>query len=212
MSLPQALFDCLLSAYGSQHWWPAKTVEEMMLSAILVQNTTWIQVVKVVAQLESQGCLSMAAIRQIPEERLWDILRPAGYFRIKTRRIKALAVFMADYQDTPDLLFQLETAALREALLQVYGIGKETADSILCYGAQRPLFVVDTYSKRLFYRLGWIGEKASYDEVQQKVQHHFPNDPLQLGEFHALIVQHAKVHCRLKPRCAHCPVLFCPFH
>ena len=210
MLSPQSLFECLFVAYGPQHWWPAKSVTEMMVGAVLVQNTTWIQVTKVIARLESDGYLSMESLRQIPEEMLWELLRPAGYFRIKTRRIKALAEFMSGFDDLPAILFQLPTNVLRQTLLQVHGIGKETADSIICYGAKRPVFVVDAYSKRLFQRLGWLGLKSSYDEVQTLVQNEFVSDALQLGEFHALIVQHAKEHCRTRPVCDTCPVLFCP--
>ena len=212
MIFPQVLLDTLLAAYGPQQWWPAKSIEEMMVGAVLVQNTAWTQVAKVIEQLERLDLLAFLALRQIPEERLWQVLRPVGFFRVKSRRLKALAQFMADYQDQPDWLFQTETAQLRDLLLQVHGIGKETADAILCYGAGRPLFVVDAYGKRLLHRLGWIGPEASYDEVQSWVQARLPADAVLLGEFHALIVQHAKLHCRVRPLCLSCPLLFCPLY
>lgn len=210
MVSPSKLFDCLLTAYGPQQWWPAESVEEMMIGAILVQNTTWTQTSRVIAQLDAQHSLSMAAIRQMAEELLWQHLRPAGYFRVKTRRLKALANFMLLYHDQTETLFQLPTTELRHLLLQVHGIGKETADSIICYGAKQPIFVVDAYCRRLFQRLGWIAAKASYDEVQTLVHERFPMQAQPLGEFHALIVHHAKEHCQARPVCNHCPVPFCP--
>ena len=210
MASPPTLFDALFSAYGPQHWWPAKHAEEMMVGAILVQNTAWVQVTKVIAQLESQGALSLSVLRQIPEASLWAWLRPVGYFRVKTRRLKALAEFMQDYEDRPEVLFRLETDVLRYRLLQVHGIGKETADSIVCYAAKRPFFVVDAYTQRLFRRFGWVGEKATYDAVQALVHDTCPKDAAWLGELHALIVHHAKTHCRVRPLCGACPVHFCP--
>ncbi|MBF0460933.1 MAG: hypothetical protein HQL87_06015 [Magnetococcales bacterium] len=129
---------------------------------------------------------------------------------MKTRRLKALANFMGRYEDDPEQLFQLETNLLRDTLLQVHGIGPETADSMICYAAHRPMFVVDAYTKRLFHRLGWLGEKASYATIQTLVHQALPRDAHQLGELHALIVQHAKQHCRAKPVCLSCPLSFCP--
>jgi endonuclease-3 related protein len=164
----------------------------------------------VIAALRAQQLLSLAAIRQLPEERLEKLLQPVGFFRVKRRRLQALAEFMAHFNDRPEQLFQMESTRLRQSLLQVHGIGKETADAILCYGAARPLFVVDAYTKRLFQRLGWVGEGAPYDQIQAMVQHALPQDAQILGELHALIVQHAKLHCRARPLCGGCPLSFCP--
>ncbi|MBF0162616.1 MAG: endonuclease [Magnetococcales bacterium] len=206
------LLRTLLAAYGPQHWWPAQSVEEMMVGAILVQNTAWTQVARVIANLQAHQMLSMAAIRSGQEELLWRLLRPVGFFRVKARRLKALAECMARFGDQPERLFQLETDALRNTLLRVHGIGKETADAIVCYGAHRPLFVVDAYTRRLFQRLGWITARASYDEIQDKVQQALPREVQPLAELHALIVQHAKCHCRARPLCGHCPLTFCPHY
>ncbi|MEO5341498.1 MAG: hypothetical protein H7837_13450 [Magnetococcus sp. MYC-9] len=209
----QRLFATLLAAYGPQQWWPATSIEEMMVGAILVQNTSWRQVPPVIARLQAQGLLSPAALRRVDDETLWTLLRPVGYFRVKSRRLKALADCMGRYDDRPERLFQLEILPLRNTLLQVHGIGKETADAIVCYGARRPLFVVDAYAKRLLHRLGWLSTEAvSYDVVQALVQQHMPVDADILGELHALIVQHAKHHCRSRPHCSLCPLPFCPTH
>lgn len=203
----ETLFNGLFSTYGPQHWWPADSVEEMMVGAILVQNTNWNQASKVIARLKNENCLSMPILRHLNDTVLWDLLKPSGYFRIKSQRLKALAHFMGEYDDQPQTLFKLETQTLRKALLNVHGIGKETADSILCYGAKRAVFVVDTYCKRLFSRLGWIQESATYDQIQQLVHNHFPHSAQQLGELHALIVTHSKKQCQKQPLCTNCPLL-----
>ncbi|MBF0425620.1 MAG: endonuclease [Magnetococcales bacterium] len=208
---PDDLFRQLLAAYGPRHWWPAEGSFEMMVGAILVQNTAWTQAHKAVLALKGAGLLTPAALRAAPDATLWELVRPAGYFRIKTMRLRALVEFLARYDDDLASLFSLETSILREELLAVYGIGKETADSILCYEAKRPLFVVDAYTRRLFFRLGWSEVDASYDLLQNLVHAALPRDPHTLGEFHALIVAHAKAHCRSRPLCAGCPVVACPF-
>ena len=207
---PDPLHEALFSAYGPQGWWPATTVPEMMVGAVLVQNTAWTQAAKAVAALRAVGGLDFSVLRALPDPELWALIRAAGFFRVKARRLKALAAFMAGLDDRPERLFQLESGPLRAALLGVHGIGKETADSILCYAASRPVFVVDAYTKRLFLRLGWVDARAGYDEMQTLVRTRFAADARQLGEFHALIVRHAKERCRVRPLCAGCPVSFCP--
>ena len=209
---PNQLFMRLLAAYGPQQWWPAKTVFGMMVWAILVQNTAWTQAAKAVEVLADNDALAASALREHKDETLWGWIRPAGYFRVKTKRLKALAAFLADYDDDLERLFALETMELRNALLSINGVGKETADSIVCYGAKRPMFVVDAYTRRLFSRLGWVGEKAGYDEIQLLVHGGVAMEGELLGEYHALIVRHAKEHCRVRPLCMGCPLAFCPRH
>jgi endonuclease III related protein len=206
---PQKLFNVLYGAYGPQHWWPAKSIEAMMVGVILVQNTAWTQAAKVVESLEKNNCLSWQALRDIDDETLWQWLRPAGYFRVKSRRIKALAYFMAGFDDSLAKLFTLDTPELRRQLLSVNGVGKESADSIVCYGAKRSVFVVDTYTRRLFSRLGWVDEKFGYDEIQLLVHSNIDKNADIFNEFHALIVRHAKEHCQKRPSCENCPVNFC---
>ncbi|MBF0135486.1 MAG: hypothetical protein H7833_10555 [Magnetococcus sp. DMHC-1] len=208
---PHDLFQILLAVHGPRHWWPAKGTFEMMVGAILVQNTAWTQAHKAVQALAAAGLLHPAAIRSVPEATLHALIRPAGYFRIKTKRLQALANFLAPFGDDPVRLFQMATDSLRKTLLLVHGIGKETADSILCYEAKRPFFIVDTYTKRLFHRLGWVDAEADYDLIQNMIHAALPPDPEILGEFHALIVAHAKTHCQKRPLCTHCPLTACPF-
>ncbi len=205
---PMELYESLYAAYGPQHWWPAKSVMEMMVGAILVQNTAWTQAAKAVDALAANNLLSADGLLGVDDEILWGLIRPAGYFRVKARRLKSLAAFLAGYDDLGDL-FSLETMELRRRLLRVNGVGKETADSIICYGARQPIFVVDAYTYRLFSRIGWVGEESDYDEMQELVHGSVPMETKLLGEFHALIVRHAKEHCRVRPVCNGCPVEFC---
>lgn len=212
------LFETLLAAYGPQHWWPATSTLAMMAGAVLVQNTAWTGAARAVDRLEEAGCLRPDRLRTLPEEELWELIRPAGYFRVKAKRLLALAELLGHHGDDLARLFVQDTGALRKTLLAVHGVGKETADSILCYGAMRPIFVVDAYTRRLFSRLGWVGDKAEYDAMQDLVHRAWgkklTTDPTgstqSLGEFHALIVRHAKAHCRVRPVCAGCPVTICP--
>ncbi|MBF0098405.1 MAG: endonuclease III domain-containing protein [Magnetococcales bacterium] len=204
------LYDTLFATYGPQHWWPADSLPELMIGAILVQNTAWQQVEQVIQNLKQADHLSLADIRHLPAETWWHWLRPVGFFRVKYQRLKAFADFMALYDDQPERLFRQETQPLRQTLLAIPGIGKETADAILCYGAQRPIFVVDTYAQRLFARLEWCTATASYDTIQARVHAALPADWVILGELHALIVQHGKNHCRKQAHCPGCPLHFCP--
>ncbi|MBF0368673.1 MAG: endonuclease [Magnetococcales bacterium] len=184
----------------------------MMVGAILVQNTAWTGASRGVAQLERAGYLSPEAIRDLPEEVLWELIRSAGYFRLKTKRLKALCGFLAGYGDDLSRLFRVETGALREELLGVYGVGPETADSILLYAAGRPLFLVDAYTRRIFGRLGWVEQaEAPYEILRGWVEERFPVDVGMLNEFHALIVRLGKEHCRAKPLCSGCPITSCPY-
>ncbi|MBF0165882.1 MAG: endonuclease [Magnetococcales bacterium] len=207
------LFDTLLAAYGPRHWWPARTVPEMMIGAILVQNTAWTGAERAVRRLEEAGLLNAwEGLRATSEEILGELIRPAGFFRVKSGRLQALARFMAGFGDDHTRLFALPTASLRRVLLAVHGVGKETADAMLCYAAQRPIFVVDAYTRRIYHRLGWCDEKAGYDHLQTLTSSRLPEDAALLGEMHALLVEHAKRHCRARPVCSGCPVGFCPFH
>ncbi|MBF0423519.1 MAG: endonuclease [Magnetococcales bacterium] len=206
---PSRLYHLMFDHYGPQHWWPARTDVEMMVGAILVQNTAWTQAAKAVRQLEDRGLLDFHAILTTPDEQLWPILQPAGYFRIKTKRLKSLATFMVS-GGGPEAVIRADNDGLRANLLGVHGVGRETADSIVCYAARQPVFVVDAYTKRLFLRLSWIDSRADYDTMQALVHgSSLPREADTLGEFHALIVRHAKEHCRKRPHCPGCPVTFC---
>ncbi len=203
---PMGLYLTIMDHYGPQQWWPAGSPFAMMVGAILVQNTAWSGADKGVAQLQAAGLLSPAAIRNAEDETLWAAIRPAGFFKVKTKRLRALVEFLAGFDDQLGVLFAMDKAALRETLLEVHGIGKETADSIICYAAHKPIFVVDAYTHRLFSRLGWQKEKLPYDVLRLYVEQAMADHEAQLGEFHALIVRHAKSHRLARPLCIGCPV------
>ena len=195
------IFDLLLARYGPRHWWPAETPFEVCVGAILTQNTNWGNVEKAIANLKREGLLSHAALRDVPVARLAEVIRPAGYYNVKSARLKEFIAWLFErYGGSLARMFAGDWRELRDELLKVKGIGRETADSILLYAGGKPSFVVDAYTKRLFASLGVIPEKAGYEEVRAL-----------FNEYHALIVQHGKEHCRKKPCCQGCGLHFLCF-
>jgi endonuclease-3 related protein len=203
---PLLVFDRLLERYGPQHWWPADDAFEMAVGAILTQHTSWKNVEKAIARLKAVGQLSLSAIEATDPSELAVLTRSAGCSTVKAARLKSFASHVRNHYDG-----QLATmlaqggAPLRRELLSISGIGPETADCIVLYGANQPKFVVDAYSRRLFDRLGLI-PRPSYDDVQRFCEASLPPDARLFNEFHALIVRHSIVHCRVQPRCAGCPL------
>ncbi|MDD2320782.1 MAG: endonuclease III domain-containing protein [Geobacteraceae bacterium] len=204
------IFDTLLDTYGERFWWPAETPFEVCVGAILTQNTNWGNVEKAIANLKREGLLSLQSLRDVATERLAELIRPAGYFNVKSVRLKDfIAWLFARYGGSLDALFAGDLAAVRETLLQVRGIGPETCDSILLYAGHKPSFVVDAYTKRLFSRLDLISPTASYDQVRDLFMASLPNDAPLYNEYHALIVEHCKQRCRTRPLCGGCPLSPC---
>ena len=200
------IYQRLLSAYGPQGWWPADTRFEVMVGAILTQATAWRNVERAIQRLKAAGALSPERMARLSEGELAELIRPAGFFRQKTRRLRALLRLIGQHGSVEGLL-SLPAGELRRQLLSVPGVGPETADSILLYAAGYPVFVVDAYTKRILHRLGLLsGEKAGYEEVQELFESNLPRDPKLYGEYHALLVRHAKEHCRARPRCPGCPL------
>ena len=201
------MFDLLLRHFGSQHWWPGDTAIEIMIGAVLTQNTNWKNVEKALKNLKDLHVLSLDGIRSQSTHELAEKIRPAGYYNVKAKRLKNLIDFIHDqYGGDLTSLFSADTLALREGLLSIKGIGPETADSILLYAADRPVFVIDTYTHRIFLRHGMIEEQAAYDELQAFFMDHLPDDIDLFNEFHALIVRTGKEFCRKKPLCPRCPL------
>ncbi len=201
------IYNILLSAFGPQNWWPAETELEMMVGAILTQNTSWNNVEKAILNLKEKNLLSIQELSQITASILAEYIRPAGYYNLKVKRLKNLINFIVErYNGDINTLFSLDTEAIREALLTVKGIGLETADSIVLYGAGRPIFVVDTYTHRILTRHGLIEEEAGYNDVQSFFMDNLPNDVELFKEYHALIVKTGKEFCRRKPLCSECPL------
>ncbi|MBU4260479.1 MAG: endonuclease III domain-containing protein [Proteobacteria bacterium] len=180
-----------------------------MVGAVLTQNTNWTNVSRAIGNLREENLLSLAALASLPEAVLADKIRPSGYFNLKARRLKNLLALISREEPAGDLdrFFSLETISLREKLLSVKGIGPETADSILLYAAQKPVFVVDTYTYRMLTRHGLIGEETDYAEMQDLFVDSLPADVKLFNEFHALIVRLGKEYCKKsRPRCRECPL------
>ncbi len=198
----------LLDSLGPQHWWPGETPFEVMVGAVLTQNTNWQNVEKAIGNLREADLLEPAALYAVPIEELEELLRPAGYFRIKARRLRSLLASIMDrYGGDLDAMFATSMGVLREELLAVNGIGPETADSILLYAGGMPAFVVDAYTHRILSRHGWVDLEADYHQIQDFLQSRLADDPALFNEFHALLVFVGKHYCRKRgPRCDECPL------
>ena len=203
------IHDRLFAFFGPQHWWPGETPFEIMVGAVLTQNTAWTNVEKAIANLKERGLLTFEGMEALPGDVLADLIRPCGYFNVKARRLHNLLALIRDrYQGDLDLFARDELSDLRQALLEVKGIGPETADSILLYAANKPIFVVDAYTHRLLSRHGLaVEEGADYDEMQELFMASLANEPALFNEYHALIVRTGKEFCKkTKPRCDECPL------
>ncbi len=201
------IYQTLKKAYGSQHWWPAESPFEVVVGAILTQNTSWTNVERVISRLKEKNLLSAKRMSKFPVKALARCLRPAGYFNVKTRRLKNFLIFLTEeYGGNLKHLFTEPLAVLRQKLLDVNGIGPETADSIILYAAGKPIFVVDGYTRRAFSKLGLLKASASYHETQSYFMNNLPLNVKLFNEFHALIVEHAKRFCKTRPICGPCPL------
>jgi endonuclease-3 related protein len=205
------VFRTLLGAYGPQHWWPADSPFEVMVGAVLTQNTAWTNVERAVAGLRDRLPLEATAILSLSPEELAGLLHPVGYFNVKARRLQAFCRAYIN-ADGLDGLRRLETGALRRFLLAVPGVGPETADDILLYAFARPVFVVDAYTRRIFERLGILQGGEGYEVVRHGFEAALGPDVPLFNEYHALIVRHGKDLCRSRPRCEACCLRpFCHF-
>jgi endonuclease-3 related protein len=203
----RAIYRALLAHYGPQHWWPARSRFEMMVGAILTQNTAWSNVERAIARLREARALTPHRMHALPLSTLAELIRPAGYFNVKARRLRAFTKWLIEtHGGSIQKMLHMPPERLREELLAVYGIGPETADSILLYAGGHPVFVVDAYTRRFLVRHGWLNEGATYDEVAAVFTRRLPRDPALYNEFHALIVALGKNHCRAAPRCDTCPL------
>ncbi len=205
--LLRELYQELWDAFGPQGWWPGETPFEVILGAILTQNTNWNNVAQVLADLKAEGLLDPRVLRGMPDGELARRLRPAGYFNIKAQRVKNfLHFFYHRFHDSLEEMAQEDPGSLRAALLRVKGIGPETADSILLYALDRPTFVVDAYTYRVLNRHHLAPEACSYGELQGLFLENLPADVPLYQEFHALLVRVGKEFCRPRPRCPACPL------
>ncbi len=202
------IYNLLLDAYGPQNWWPADSVFEVVVGAVLTQNTNWSNVCKAIDNLKREGLLSFEQMISISIEELAHHIRPSGYYNIKAKRLNNLLLMVHDkYEGELSLLFDEDLETARETLLSVKGIGPETADSILLYGGKFPVFVVDAYTYRILYRHKLIDEQSDYYSIQQEFFYQLPQDVDLFNEYHALLVQTGKDYCKKKkPLCESCPL------
>jgi len=203
--LPQ-YFDALFQAHGEQHWWPGQTPFEVIVGAILVQNTTWVNAARAIANLRQANLLTPSALERVPQAKVARLVRSSGYFRQKARKLKAFLKFLQkEHSGSLAVMFRIPTTKLREQLLSVHGVGPETADSILLYAGNHPVFVVDAYTRRILQRHGLTTGKESYEDVRGLFEKSLPNDPQLFNEFHALFVLTGKNYCRTRaPLCSQC--------
>ena len=201
------IYRKLYQAYGPRDWWPAETSFEVMVGAILTQNTSWRNVEKAIQKLKGKGVLNPEGIHDLKKSQLASLIKSSGYYRIKADRLKAFVNFLFEEFDG-DLkrMGRERLGELREKLLGVKGIGPETADSILLYGLKKSIFVVDAYTKRILSRHKMILENTAYEEVQKLFMEHLPLDEKLFNEYHALLVHLGKTVCKKIPRCDICPL------
>jgi len=218
------IFDRLHAAYGAQHWWPGETPFEVMVGAILTQNTAWSNVERAIAALKERDALDAGRLLAAPPQGVARWIRPAGYFNVKAKRLRNFCRWYLG-QGGYEALARQGTEALRQGLLSVNGVGRETADDILLYAFARPVFVIDAYTRRLFARLGMLNGDDGYELLRAGIEQGLARElgrargagrsafkrnrvPL-YNEYHALIVAHAKQVCRTRPRCAQCCLAGC---
>jgi len=199
----QCIYKRLLRHFGPQGWWPADSPFEVMVGAVLTQNTAWSNVEKAIANLRAASVLGLNALDAIPAGELAELIRPAGYFNVKAVRLKSLVGWLRE-QGGIEALRDLSVSELRHELLAVHGVGPETADDILLYAFGHPVFVIDAYTRRLFSRLGLIEHNAGYETLRHQFEKALDKDADLYNEYHALIVRQAKDVCRKRPHCDDC--------
>ena len=197
-------YKVLFSYFGKQHWWPGDTKDEIIIGAVLTQNTSWKNVEKAITELKKHECISLSCIYKTDREKLASLIKSAGFYRQKSSTLKSLSEYLtADFNED----IKKDHLTFRKNLLKIKGIGKETADSILLYAFDIPVFVIDTYTKRMLLRHGVIEENADYDSIQSLFHQYLPRDAYLYNEFHALFVKLGKEYCLKKsPKCDKCPI------
>jgi endonuclease-3 related protein len=201
------IYNTLYRFFGPQHWWPGDTPFEIAVGAILTQNTNWSNVEKAITNLKREKVLNARALHKLHPKRLASLIKPSGYFNVKAGRLKGFLSYLADrYQGSMARLKKKETSDIRRELLDINGIGPETADSILLYALEKPVFVIDAYTKRVLHRHGLVHKDVTYHEMQELFHKTFPPDVPLYNEYHALFVMVGKEFCKPKPKCDKCPL------
>ncbi len=201
------VYQALYNEFGPQHWWPGDTPFEVMVGAILTQNTSWGNAEKAINNLKARDLLEPLKIKRMRRKKLSRLIRPCGYFNIKAERLKEFVdFFLFEFKGSVEKIKSRRKDVLRRRLLEIKGIGEETADSILLYAVDKPIFVVDAYTRRIFSRHNLFDKDSSYEEVQAFFMAHLPSRLALFKEFHALIVRLGKEFCRRVPECKRCPL------
>jgi len=203
----ETVYSLLFQAFGQQHWWPGESPFEVAVGAILTQNTNWANVEKAISTLKHEKALSAITLHRMPVSHLAGLIRPAGYFNIKAKRLKNFIAFLhEEYKGSMKNMAKENLAVIRKKLLSVNGIGPETADSIILYALEKPVFVIDAYTKRILSRHTILHHDESYETYQKLFHEKLGKDVSLFNEYHALMVRVAKDFCRPKPRCSGCPL------
>jgi endonuclease-3 related protein len=201
------IYDLLFQRFGPQHWWPGETQFEIIVGAILTQNTNWGNVEKAIANLRMADCLNPGRLHNMDITALSELIRPAGYYRVKAKRLKNFMDWLFDnYNGFLERFEEISTERLRGELLSVKGVGPETADSILLYAFGRAIFVVDAYTARITGRHQLIEPGADYEQLRNLFDANLPQDVQLFNEYHALLVRLGKEFCRPQARCSGCPL------
>lgn len=201
------IYELLLERFGPQHWWPGDGRFEIIIGAILTQNTNWPNVEKALANLKKENLLTAEKLHSLEQSKLAELIRPAGYFNLKARRVKNLLDWLfCNYEGQLENLEDISTERLREELLSIKGVGPETADSILLYAFDREVFVVDAYTARVAVRHGMIEPGCDYEQLQYLFESNLVTNVKLFNEYHALLVRVGKEFCRPKTKCDRCPL------
>ena len=207
MSVAREVHDTLLMKLGPQGWWPGESPFEVMVGAVLVQNTAWKNVERAIANLRDEGALEPHALYALPPAELEELIRPAGYFRVKAKRLRNLVGYVVEtYDGSLAAMRRVDASLMREELLSVNGVGPETADSILLYALDKPVMVVDAYTHRIWARHGWVDYDIDYHGLQEELSRGLPDEAPLFNELHASIVHVGHRWCKRVPKCETCPL------
>lgn len=202
------IYHTLLSTFGPRYWWPADTPEEVIFGAILAQNTSWKNVKVAISALKAAGKLSFNMVTNMELPEIAALVKPARFFNQKAKAIKVFAnYFGSKYGFSIEKMRERDLWILRDELLSLYRIGPETADSILLYALEKPIFVIDAYTKRVFSNHGFMNKEDPYEAFQKFFMDNLPQDVQLYNEFHALVVHAGYLYCKPKPLCEKCPLL-----
>ena len=201
------IYNSLLNSYGERNWWPAKTRFEVIVGAVLVQNVSWSNAEKAVNNLKRNNLLNPTSMHKASIKRIAPIIKSSRFYNQKAEKLKNFTDYLFNnHNGSLNKMFTVETEKLRKELLDINGIGRETADSILLYAGKKPSFVSDAYTKRFLERYGLLNDLSSYEEIRGLFMDNIPKDIYLYNEYHALIVHHGYAVCKSKPNCSECPI------